>query len=247
MEKKLNTDPTAIIITGMHRSGTSCLAGSLQQNGLYLGKVFEWSSYNLKGNRENELIMNLNDSVLTTSGGSWDHPPEKIVWTNEEAIKRDEIISAFVSGSEKIWGFKDPRALFTLPFWKEGIANIRLVASLRHPLLVAKSLHERATALNNGDKMTVTRGIELWESYNKSLLSLSLEENIPIISFDQSKSEYLSCIESLSRHLGLIKHASNISKSFIASSFVNQRLEDNDVQVPGEVIKLHDKLMSLSQ
>jgi len=29
----------AVLILGMHRSGTSCLAGSLQEAGLYLGEV----------------------------------------------------------------------------------------------------------------------------------------------------------------------------------------------------------------
>ena len=53
-----------ILILGMHRSGTSCLAGSLQQQGVYLGEVHEWNPHNLKGNRENPHIMALNEGLL---------------------------------------------------------------------------------------------------------------------------------------------------------------------------------------
>lgn len=67
----------------MHRSGTSCLAGSLQHNGLYLGDVHTWNPYNVKGNRENEKIINLNDDVMKFSGGSWDNPPTEIKWLND--------------------------------------------------------------------------------------------------------------------------------------------------------------------
>ena len=233
---------SAIIITGMHRSGTSCLAGSLQQNGLYLGKVYEHSTYNLKGNRENAQIMALNDSVLKTSGGSWDNLPEQISWTDEEAKKRDQIITGFVNKAEKKWGFKDPRALFTLPFWQEGLAEIQLVASLRHPLLVAKSLHKRAIALNYGDKMTVIKGLELWESYNKYLLSYVTEKEFPIISFDQPQASYLLAINILCQKVSLEKRESDLNSLFIEPSLINQKLEDHNDLIPDRMINLYDQL-----
>ena len=45
------TAPVAIV--GMHRSGTSCLAGCLEDLGLTLGKVNRAAPHNLKGNNEN--------------------------------------------------------------------------------------------------------------------------------------------------------------------------------------------------
>ena len=42
----------AVVILGMHRSGTSCLTGSLQDKGLYLGQVSQRGTFNKKGNRE---------------------------------------------------------------------------------------------------------------------------------------------------------------------------------------------------
>jgi hypothetical protein len=230
-----------VIVTGMHRSGTSCLTGSLQQKGLYLGEVFEQSKYNLKGNRENKLIMSLNDSVLKSSGGSWDNPPSDIKWTAEEAQKRDEIISSFSTDSKQ-WGFKDPRALFTLPFWQEGIAHIQLIASLRQPLLVAQSLHKRAVSLGYGDKMTVDKGLELWLAYNKQLLVYVKNERFPIISFDQPLPEYLSCIDSLSDELGLVGDSPN-EDPFIEPTLINQKIQADAMnRVPSEMLTLYDEL-----
>ncbi len=70
-----------ICILGMHRSGTSCVTGSLQQAGLFLGACHTWSPHNRKGNRENQDFVDLNDDVLATNDGAWDKPPRKLVWT----------------------------------------------------------------------------------------------------------------------------------------------------------------------
>ena len=43
-------------LLGMHRSGTSWLAGSLQERGLPFGDVNESARYNAKGTRENEAL-----------------------------------------------------------------------------------------------------------------------------------------------------------------------------------------------
>jgi hypothetical protein len=42
-----------VIVLGMHRSGTSCLAGMLQSAGFHTEAVEEWSPDNNKGSREN--------------------------------------------------------------------------------------------------------------------------------------------------------------------------------------------------
>jgi hypothetical protein len=42
--------------------------------------------------------------------------------------------------SEGLWGFKDPRLAFTLPFWRDVIPGLRCVICLRNPAEVAASL-----------------------------------------------------------------------------------------------------------
>jgi hypothetical protein len=187
-----------VLILGMHRSGTSCLAGSLQQHGVHLGKVFEQNPHNKKGNRENADIMKLNDDLLAANGGSWDRPPAIILWNEEHEKTRDTIIQEFVNSGNQIWGFKDPRNLITLEFWMDGLSNtdVRLVGSYRHPLLAAKSLNAR----NN---MPMENGMWLWEIYNNKLMELYSKSNFPILSFDVDVEEYQRAIHRVLDYLAI--------------------------------------------
>ena len=75
------TMPKVICILGMHRSGTSCLTGSLQEAGVDLGDCHSWNPHNRKGNRENQEIVDLNDAVLHLNDAAWDNHRSAIRWS----------------------------------------------------------------------------------------------------------------------------------------------------------------------
>ena len=150
-----------IAIIGMHRSGTSLLAGSLQERGLFLGDVVNEAPHNKKGNRESLPIRELHEDILNSSGGSWDNPPEEVSWKGIHRSMRDLITNGF--SDQPIWGFKDPRSIFCLEGWLETIPSLECVAIIRHPEEVAMSLHAR-----NG--WSIEKGINLWYVYNRRLL-----------------------------------------------------------------------------
>ena len=79
-----------IAILGMHRSGTSCLTGSLQNAGLFLGEHHTWNKHNRRGNRENQNIVDLHDAILEANGGTWDSPPEHVRWRDEHVARARE-------------------------------------------------------------------------------------------------------------------------------------------------------------
>ena len=185
-----------ICILGMHRSGTSCLAGSLQNAGLQLGEVVENAPHNLKGNRENLQVRNLNDAVLSTSGGAWDRPPRSLRWTQEQAARRDALVELYEALPGRYWGFKDPRTVLTLPFWRERMPDVRLVTTYRHPLAVAQSLAAR-------EQMPFDQGLRLWQAYNETLLSYLNRYGGPLVSFDVSRDEYLVAVDAVMSLLGL--------------------------------------------
>jgi hypothetical protein len=185
-----------IVILGMHRSGTSCLTGSLQQCGLYLGQVHEWNPHNRKGNRESQRITALNDAVLDASGGRWDEPPATLRWTPAHAAERDDIIARLQGDAPGPWGFKDPRTVLTLPFWQGGSADVRLVGTYRHPWRVARSLHARGG-------MPFDQGLELWRQYNARQLDYRRHHRFPLLSFDLPDGEYRAAVARLASALGL--------------------------------------------
>lgn len=185
----------AVPILGMHRSGTSALAGSLQEAGLYLGTVHEANPHNQKGNRENAEIVALNEDILAFNDGHWTTPPVKIKWTQNHASTRDKIIESFIAG-QSIWGFKDPRTVFTLDFWLDGLrdAEVKMVGSFRHPFPVATSLQKR-------DQFPYQLGYKIWETYNLRILELQRQYGFPLVSFDVSPDSYLQRMKQISAYL----------------------------------------------
>lgn len=189
----MGRESTVIVVLGMHRSGTSFLTGSLQEAGVFLGEISEQNPHNARGNRENLEFRRLNEEVLEWSLGRWHDPPYRVIWTERHARRRDELIDRFAGQS--LWGFKDPRTLFTLEFWREGLPDMRHVGIFRHPMKVARSLHAR-------DRLPLPRGLRLWMKYNSRLLEIHRDAPFPLLDFDLPGPELEEAVRSALGKLG---------------------------------------------
>ena len=158
---------TCIIVLGMHRSGTSSLAGILNVSGIFMGKeLLKESSDNPKGFFENKKITLFNESLLSQIGTSWhDIYPIEInqILGKEDLKKRATAILDEDYGDKDIFGIKDPRMCILFPFWKEVLeemgVKIKVLFIYRNPLEVAYSLLYR-------DCFSFGKGILLWAKYN---------------------------------------------------------------------------------
>ena len=84
-----------LVIAGMHRSGTSFLARSLNLAGVYLGNLEsltsnDWRFYfdNERGHWENKKFLFLTTKTLSKNNGSWDNLPEKIIINNNSIFEK---------------------------------------------------------------------------------------------------------------------------------------------------------------
>lgn len=222
---------TPVLVLGMHRSGTSCLTGCLQEMGLHLGEVHVWNPFNLKGNRERKDVMALNDALLRDHGGSWDAPVLVDSGNAAQRRERERIIDELRSG-DRPWGFKDPRTLFTLPFWETGLPGAYLVATFRHPLAVADSL-----VFRNG--FSRDRGLTLWARYNQRLLELAAARRLLMISFDLPAPEYYDRLHWLARRLGL---SGNVRPGFFDPQL--RRSHPDDGVLKDEYRRLYQRLLT---
>lgn len=233
-------DCGGILVLGMHRSGTSCLAGSLQRRGLHLGEVQEANPHNRLGNRESLRIMRLNESVLGHSGGAWNEPPERVAWSSQHARERDLVIET-LRRSGRPWGFKDPRTILILPFWLERLGDPRFTATFRHPACVAQSLHKR-----NG--MPPGEAFVLWHAYNRLILDQYERHPFPLLSFDQEESDYRAAVDAAARALGL-PGLRRGDEDFFDPGLRGVR-EDHLAaypEVPSEFLRFHDELLDASR
>lgn len=232
---------TAIIILGMHRSGTSCLAGSLQQHGIALGEVSRSNEYNTKGNRENQEIISLNEAILDSSGGDWKTPPTEIKWKKTHEETRDKIIETLQNQNTPYWGFKDPRTLLTFEFWKQGLqSDFKIIGAFRHPLDVVNSLASRPEPFH----IPIQQGFVLWEYYNRIFLNLALEYRFPIISFNAEKNEYIRLLDIAIKQLNIATNENSIT--FFDENLRHQKYSQAIQPIPENAMSLYEQLILYS-
>jgi len=218
-----------ICVLGMHRSGTSCLAGSLEQQGLFLGDVNTAAPWNKRGNRESFTIMDLQGDILDASGGSWDRPPAVTEWRPEH-VERARAILAEHAG-RRVWGFKDPRTLLTLDGWRELVPDLQPVAIFRHPLRVAQSLQSR-------NHLALDQGMVLWRTYNERLVEIHDHEPFPVVCFDDEPGTLDAKLREAGEALGLGR--SNAGEPFFTDELRTAPAEGEPV--PADIEALYREL-----
>jgi len=143
----------AVLVIGMHRSGTSALARGVQMLGVYMGENFlSPRPDNPTGYWEDKYICNLNERLLAALGLKWEDVAliEDRRWQEPEiqvllAEAVEYLGSQFVN--RPLWGFKDPRTIRLLPFWHSALRLLDVdecyLVVIRNPSSVALSLLQR--------------------------------------------------------------------------------------------------------
>jgi hypothetical protein len=220
----------------MHRSGTSCLTGLLEDAGVFLGKVSKQNPHNKKGNQENLDIMRLNDAVLAANGAAWDRPPQgEVSWSAGHKAALEAVLSQYAGHTP--WAFKDPRTMFTLSGWREALPDLRYIGTFRHPGAVAQSLHRRG-------KLAPEQGFELWLRYNQRLLRYHSERRFDLLCFDLAPAPYMQAAARAFARLGL--DASHTSFAFFEEQLRNTGIEPMFAAPPAEVMRIYERLQGLA-
>ncbi len=235
-DMKLVRPAKTLLILGMHRSGTSCLTGSLQQAGLALGEFSDWNPHNLKGNRENTEIMSLNEKVLNANGGSWDNPPKKVSWPPVFKARARQILEKYAE--YPFWGFKDPRTIFTLEGWLDLGITPSHIGIFRHPLAVAGSLMRR-----NGDAMNQRQALSLWYEYNKRLVRRYKISPFPLLCFDWPEEVFHAALDKALLKVGLAPLPD--AGRFYTQELVHQAGENSPL--PWKIQRLYRRLRRISE
>lgn len=155
----------AILVLGMHRSGTSSLAGTLVQLGGNAPRhLMPPQPNNERGFWESEVIVALNDEVLAAGQSRWDDWRRfDPAWYGGVAATelRARVTAALIDeyGNASLPVIKDPRICRLMPFWSSVLQDcgwpVRVLMPVRSPLEVALSLKIR-------DGLELTRGCLLW-------------------------------------------------------------------------------------
>jgi hypothetical protein len=160
---------TALIITGMNRSGTSLAASLLQSAGLNLGaKMAPTNAGNLHGYFEDTDFVDFHYQALLVRVRPMGLEAFAFQPTPEETAQARELIAK--RAQQPLWGWKDPFTCMFLDFWKGLLPEARFLFIYRHPLDVLLSLLRRGA-----DAMAdLLEGLNCWRIYNQAILDFSL-------------------------------------------------------------------------
>ena len=159
---------TAVLVLGMHRSGTSALTGVLKRLGVDLGSnLGAPQPDNPTGFFEHMDIVQLHDEILMTLGTSWDDPrslPDG--WLHDPRIGafRDQLVSIIRRdfSRSRLWGIKDPRLCRLLPLWLELFDELNIHAKA---ILIARDPSEVSASLQKRNATDYEQATMLWLSY----------------------------------------------------------------------------------
>ncbi len=144
----------AVLVLGMHRSGTSALTRGLEVLGVELGKNLKpgIAGENDKGFFEDWTLSAINDELLALSGEQWDSlrataqphaPPSEVNALKIKAL--GYLQKAF--GAAPWFAFKDPRSCRNVAFWEDVVRRDGrrpfFIIAFRNPMSVARSLQRR--------------------------------------------------------------------------------------------------------
>lgn len=171
-----------LLILGMHRSGTSFLAGLLQSLGVYIGDQLvgpqkgnprgHFEAVPILGFHEEILKRTLSDQTPTFDKGIFVTEEPKLSFSQEDREEAKGLLKHLQR--EGVWGWKEPRTCLFLDLWRDLLPNARSVMVYRHPLEVHQSLLRRG---HWGLGLYHGLAIQTYTVFNQALLEWNNPEN----------------------------------------------------------------------
>lgn len=157
-----------LIITGMHRSGTSLVASLLESGGLDIGeKLVGANEGNVKGHFENVDFVEFHEGILYASaidkiGRTLERnisPPAYYIDLARTLIKKN-------ASPTSPWGWKEPRTTLFLPFWGSLLPTAKFLLVYRAPWEVLDSLFRRSDDIFDHYPEFA---LKVWVNYNQAI------------------------------------------------------------------------------
>lgn len=168
----------ALIVTGMHRSGTSMIGGMLSAAGVRMGRrLIRADRANPRGYFEDADIVDFHGRLFRKAlpGAQGPHVDWGVVEgreldpaTLESHLDQARQHAAVRAGDGGCWAFKDPRTTLVLPLWDRVIDDARYLLVYRFPWEVADSMQRGGAEVF---RLNPGYAYRAWFGYNRALLA----------------------------------------------------------------------------
>ena len=200
------SEPAAIVVVGMHRSGTSALAGVIHALGAAGPKTpLAAHDENPRGFFESEPLMRAHDALLASAGTRWHDwrqlDPQWLPSPEAERHRRKiETLLIEEFGDKPFIVVKDPRICRFLTFTLSALDKIGktpvVIIPVRNPLEVALSLQRR-------DDFALSKSILLWLRHVLEAEFHSRHTPRCFLSYEQLLTDWRYCIDRVTAKVGI--------------------------------------------
>ncbi|WP_353570173.1 sulfotransferase [Candidatus Albibeggiatoa sp. nov. BB20] len=217
-----------IIILGMHRSGTSVVAGLLNLMGAYFAPdevALPADMTNPKGYWERKDVIIANKTLMESANSSWHQISQ---WdinqaTDAQKINFNQQLEPILENlnQHQHWMLKDPRLCLTLPLWQPHFDNPVYVVVYRSPIQIAQSLHKR-------NQFSLHTGLALWEKHTLDGLKAIQDKPKALVSFHDLVQNPLETVKKLYQSIENIESGLKLPSdaeiiNFVQPTYMHQR------------------------
>jgi hypothetical protein len=228
---------SALVVLGMHRSGTSALSRSLS----FLG--YEQPSDLMRPQRDNPTgfwesdgIVSLNAAIMNELGIAWDQPKlpvlpcaavagsrkpvEDLIRRRHLAAAKETLVRSYQDKPRIV--IKDPRICLLTDLWDTALAQSGYAVTY---LLIHRDPREVAQSLGTRNNIDAPLSHQLWLRYNLAALGM-LARSGPgyVVTYAELLADRHALIERLGRRLNLMATAMNAETREALGRFLDDGL-----------------------
>lgn len=237
---------TALVVLGMHRSGTSSVAGALALLGARAPQtLMRPADDNPKGFWESEILAELNDRLLQAGGSAWHD------WRRFDLTAAADVLPAFRAeaadklaaefGDADLIVLKDPRICRLFGFWRSVLEDsgyrVVVISPLRPPAEVAASLMAR-------NDMSRSHALRLWLRHVSEAERASRHQPRRFLAWSDFIADWRTQADRMSHDLGVALDRSPEAEARV-DDFLSVELKRQNAaeRVPDLVRRAHQLLL----
>ncbi len=195
----------AVIVAGMHRSGTSAMTGVLSVCGLQPPRSpIAGDAFNEDGYFESSAVNDCNEAILKEMSSAWDDVlgsrPSRVGRYTRSAVESIKMALLEDFATDRDFIVKDPRISVLMSPWRTALHELalapRMIIMVRNPLDVAASLQNR-------DKFPPTKSALLWLAHVIAVERDSRDLPRVFVTYDELLRDWRQTIRRAERTLGL--------------------------------------------
>ena len=220
---------------GVHRSGTSALAGALSMLGFHPGSSLlpAVQGVNNNGFFEDQRVVDLNDRILGLFDRDWRWPtplPEQ--WLEHTGLKPLKVEARKLlaeQDSHGAWLLKDPRLCQLLPLWLAELQALGISPSI---LLTYRDVREVCQSLMARDQLRPSQAEAIWLDHLLSAERCTRSLNRALVHYDQLLSDPRQVLKTISRWLSQPSDDEQLERAAATVSKSQQHHQANQLPAP---------------